>query len=107
MYNVIYIAGAITNDPNYQSKFDKAEQEIRSCGDIPLNPTVLPQDLDYNKYFPICFGMIDVSDAVVVLDGVETSEGIQREMNYVWNTSNIPIFNGIDSYKLNHKDIEK
>lgn len=76
----IYLAGAITNNPNYKEDFRCAERKIRDLNHIVLNPTCLPDDLPYHDYFPICFAMIDVADAVVILSW---STGVLRELSYL------------------------
>jgi len=79
---LVYIAGKITGDENYKAKFQRVEKDLRSRGFKVLNPTVMPDDLDYEDYFPICFAMIDIADRVIVIDGRTTSKGVRREMLY-------------------------
>lgn len=92
---IVYIAGKITGDNNYKKKFDRAEKKLRNIGIKVLNPTVIPDDLDYEQYFPICFGMIDIADRVLVIDGKDTSEGVQREIAYAKAKKKI-----VEDYKL-------
>lgn len=75
----VYIAGAISLDPNYKEKFKKAQEKIEELGFKVLSPTCIRDDLDYNDYFPICYGMIDVADYMVIID---YSKGVGREINY-------------------------
>ena len=41
----IYIAGAITGDPEYREKFRRAEEAVRAEGHVAVNPAVLPEGL--------------------------------------------------------------
>lgn len=42
----IYIAGAITGDPEYREKFRRAEEAVRAEGHVAVNPAVLPEGLE-------------------------------------------------------------
>ena len=79
----VYIAGKISGFMNYQQKFDEAVWKLRKKGyEKILNPCCLPKNLDYEQYMPVCFAMIDISDAVFFLNNWEDSDGAKREMSY-------------------------
>lgn len=79
----IYIAGAISNRlDTYKAVFDTAEVKLKSQGHIVWNPANNPIGLDYEQYFPVCFAMIDQSDAIYLLDGWQYSKGAVREYRY-------------------------
>lgn len=82
MQKVVYIAGAITNNPNYKENFDVAEQYLERQGYIILNPSKLPQGLKNEDYMRICFAMIDVADVVAFIPGWIKSHGASLEHNY-------------------------
>ena len=42
----IYIAGAITGDPEYREKFRRAEEAVRAEGHVAVNQAVLPEGLE-------------------------------------------------------------
>ena len=96
----IYLAGSITDDPNYKNKFDEAEEYLKSLGYTVLNPTVLPEGMPYEDYFPICFAMIDVADCMVVIDGIGTSNGVKMEIDYI-------LKNKINTYVYTHEEFKK
>ena len=78
----VYIAGAITNDPNYKEKFYDAVLALKTEGNITLNPSELPRGLANADYMKICFSMIDVADIVAFIPGWEDSNGASLEHSY-------------------------
>ena len=88
---IIYLAGKITGDPDYKSKFAKHEEFFTNAGDIVLNPASLPSGLKTRDYMKICFAMIDVADAVFFLPDYENSDGAMVELAYCMYI-NKPIF---------------
>ena len=78
----IYIAGKITGDPNYKSKFNAAHLSIVYQYDVPVNPALLPAGLSKADYARICFAMIDTADKVMFLPDWQESPGARLEMEY-------------------------
>ena len=78
----IYIAGKITGDPDYKSKFAALQAELEAKNFIVLNPAVLPKGLSDADYMRICFAMIDCANTVMFLDGYEKSKGCKLEKQY-------------------------
>ena len=76
---IIYLSGAITNDPNYRSKFADAEKTLRDLGHIVLNPCCLPDGLEHKDYMKIDLSMVDVADAICLLPDWYSSEGAVME----------------------------
>ena len=77
-----YISGKITGDPQFRKKFINAEMVLMSIGYKVLNPTLLPEGLEYEQYLFLDFAMIDVSDLVVMLPDWRGSKGAKRERRY-------------------------
>ena len=79
---IIYISGAITNDPDYRDKFAVAEMTIKYFGHTPLNPCCLPDGLTWEQYMKIDLAMIDVADAICLLPDWQQSRGAIREFTH-------------------------
>lgn len=78
----VYIAGKITGDPHYKTKFRRAERRLRRMGFSVLNPAWLPKGTEYESAMDICFSMIRAADAVVMLPDWRESKGAVREKLY-------------------------
>ena len=82
MKTKIYIAGKITGDPDYKTKFDAAAERYKKEGYAVLNPACLPKGMQKADYMRICFAMIDTADVVAFLPGYKSSIGAQLELQY-------------------------
>jgi hypothetical protein len=82
----IYISGAITGVVDYKEKFDKAEKKLKAehpNAEI-INPTmvVLPESCTHEDYMRIDFMLLDLADAIYMLQGWEWSKGANQEYGY-------------------------
>lgn len=84
---VIYIAGPITGTSDYKERFKRAEEQIRSVGFIPVNPTVVSDPLteagcEYDEFMSVTHELLKVCGAILMLNDWESSKGAQRELFY-------------------------
>ena len=81
----IYISGPITNVLDYKEKFERAEQNLKAKypdAEI-INPTILDKlPLEYDEYMKLDLMLLDMCDAIYMLDGWEESRGANREYGY-------------------------
>ena len=77
----IYIAGKITGDKNYKSKFKRAEKLLRSLGHSVMNPAwIAPSDdFTWTDYMQISGMMQARCNAVYFLKDWKDSEGAKIE----------------------------
>ena len=78
----IYIAGKITDNPEYKRQFAEAEKYLRELGHTPMSPAVLPNGFEHYEYMRICYSMIDVCEGVYFLSNWQDSAGANMEHTY-------------------------
>ena len=82
----VYIAGKITglDRKSVLDKFEAARKELAAQGHSVFVPTVLPEygDVPHEDYMHVCYAMIDICDAIYLLDDWQDSEGARDECQY-------------------------
>lgn len=79
----IYISGPITGNPNYKEQFAVVADKLRGEGHQVLDPTVWTKEglkLNYEDYMILDLAMVDVADAIFMLQGWQNSAGAKREL---------------------------
>lgn len=84
----IYISGSISNNPNYKEDFERAEDYLQR--EYPnaeiINPALvnsyLPKSTTHEEYMKMSFCMLDMADAIFMIDGWENSCGARQEYGY-------------------------
>lgn len=79
----VYIAGPITNDPNYKIKFDTIANYLTEAGYKVFNPTTSPLGLTYREYIDLGLQMLMNCDWMCILPYEEnSSSGVMLEKHY-------------------------
>lgn len=77
----IYIAGAITDNPNYIEQFKTAEEKLIAAGHIVINPSK-NQGYTYKEFIDMGLFELMHCDAIYLLKGYENSTGATMEHDY-------------------------
>ena len=81
MSKKIYIAGAITNKPNYIEQFKAAEEQLKAKGYAVINP-VKNEGFTYREYINMGLCELMHCDAIYLLKDYELSAGAMLEHEY-------------------------
>lgn len=89
----VYISGAITGTDDYMERFAKAEKSLADNGFIVINPAKvngqLPVETTWEEYMKMSLVMLDMCDAIYMLDGWKNSKGACIEYGYALGTDKI------------------
>lgn len=96
----VYIAGKISDNPDYMEQFSEAEKMLKAEGHIVMNPTVLPPGFEHSEYLNINLSMIDVCDAVYFLKNWVDSIGANIEHRYAASRNKLLMFQGKMEFKM-------
>ena len=77
--NVLYLAGPITDVPDYQQRFAIAADSARAAGWQVINPAELPAGMTEAAYMDICCAFVRNCDAILMLEGWRNSVGAHIE----------------------------
>lgn len=72
----LYLAGKITGDPFYRSKFYDAQKKLEEGGFIVVNPALLPAEgFTYEAYIRMSSAMLEECEAACFLPDWNDSNG--------------------------------
>lgn len=77
----VYIAGAITDNPNYKEQFKAAEERLRAAGHAVINPCK-NEGFTYREYINMGLCELMHCDAIYLLKGYDQSTGAVLELDY-------------------------
>ena len=102
-----FLSGAVSNVPDYQSRFEQASKDVRFLGFVPVNPDLLSRAL-LNEGVPdtrefcldIDFAALKKCDVVYFLTNWQDSVGARKE-HCIAQAYDIPIIyqENLDYYK--------
>lgn len=76
----VYLAGKITGDPFYRSKFYEAQKKLEAGGFVVVNPAILPSEgFSWEAYMRMSSAMLDECDAACFLPDWIDSKGAMYE----------------------------
>lgn len=82
----IYLSGAITGTTDYMERFQAAEEKLIQDGHTVFNPaavnSMMPTETTYEEYMRVAFTLLDMCDAIYMMDGWQDSKGANREYGY-------------------------
>ena len=82
---MVYISGAMTGEKDYKRHFANADSELELKGYKVVNPAfvdmVIPS-ATYEEYMKIDLQLLDMCDAIYMLNNWESSRGANREYGY-------------------------
>lgn len=79
----IYIAGPVTNDPDHEWKFARAQVRLERQGYKVINPVnlaaALPDTFTWKQIMEVCLAALSQVDEAYFLEGWEESNGAMLE----------------------------
>ena len=80
----VYISGAITGTDDYMERFAAAEKDLISQGYTVINPSKvnsnLPEGISYDEYMQVSMCLLQLCDAIYMLEGWQESNGANMEL---------------------------
>ena len=84
----IYISGPITGTVGYMERFQEIEKKMEAAGIVAINPAKvngqLPDILTHAEYMKTSIAMLDMCEAVYMLEGWQQSKGCSIEFEYAY-----------------------
>ena len=105
---LVYISGKITNNENYKNDFLEAERWLKRNNYTPINPAKVSEELlnlTYAQFMAIDYKLIEICDAIFMLDGWQKSKGACAELSYAKSLGKKVLYQDyFKEFKKNGKD---
>jgi hypothetical protein len=90
---IIFLSGPVTYNPRKARRiFKRAERKLRRRGHVVLNPTILPDGMEWQQYMNISLTMLAEADGILLLPGWAKSPGANLEAKVALQTPDVHIF---------------
>ena len=94
----VYISGKITGTEDYMERFAEVEERLTLEGYSVVNPAMvnffLPPDTTYEEFMKMSFCMMELCDAIYLMEGWRESNGATREYHYALSRNMYLMFEG-------------
>lgn len=84
MYKRIYVSGGITGTTDYKERFSQGALEASKLATAVIDPSkldfVMPEGCSHEEWMSICYPLLELCDAIYMLDGWEASTGANLEL---------------------------
>ena len=91
----VYISGKITGTTDFIERFAKAEEKLKSKGYAVLNPahanSYMPEDTTWEEYMKVSMTLLQMADAIYMLNGWEDSKGAKQEYETALNPLHLKV----------------
>ena len=83
----VYVSGKITGTTDYKERFETAENILRAgFGYDVINPAQvcagLPEGMTHDEYMAVCLCLVNMCDAIYMMEGWRESNGASIEYGY-------------------------
>lgn len=83
---LVYISGKISGDGGFMEKFANAEEKLKAAGYRVINPARIVAPVWkmylYDEIMEVDMSLLDLADAIVLLDDWAESEGAIKELDF-------------------------
>lgn len=91
----VYISGKITGTTDFMERFDSAEEKLKSRGYAVLNPaksnSYMPEDTTWDEYMKVSLTLLQMADAIYMLNGWQDSKGAKLEYETALNPLHLKV----------------